>query len=310
MIEVQNLTKVFPGVIAVDNISFNVDKGEIVGFLGPNAAGKTTTMRILTCFIPPTMGIAKIGGFDVIRQSLEVRKLVGYLPENNPLYTEMRVNEYLNFRAKLKKVPCVERKRNISNAIDRCGLKEVKNRIVGHLSKGFRQRVGLADAIVHNPEIIILDEPTIGLDPNQVRQVRELIRELGKERTVILSTHILSEVEIMCGRVVIIHHGKIVASGTPEEIANQLKFVSRIRLEIRGNGEGIELQIKKLNNVENVHWLKRGEINTFAIETKDCKDIREDIYKMAVENNWVIREITFEKASLEDAFVKLTGGEL
>jgi ABC-2 type transport system ATP-binding protein len=311
MITVDNLTKIYPGVVAVDHISFTVEPGEIVGFLGPNGAGKTTTMRILTCFIPPTSGRASVAGFDVIRESLQVRRKVGYLPENNPLYAEMRVQEYLNFRAKLKKLPRSERKRNIGDAIQRCGLSEVRKRIIGHLSKGYRQRVGLADAIVHNPEIIILDEPTIGLDPNQVRQVRQLIHELGQKRTVILSTHILSEVEIMCNKVIIIHQGRIVASGTTEEITQQLRYTTRrIHLEVRGDGEAIRGTLENMVDVERVKWVREGRdgVNIFSIETKDKKDIREALFDQAVSNNWSIRELSAERITLEDAFAELTGG--
>ena len=311
MIEVKNLTKTYPGVVAVDDVSFTVERGEIVGFLGPNGAGKTTTMRMLTCFVPPTSGMARVAGFDVVRQSLEVRRRVGYLPENNPLYTEMRVGEYINFRAKIKQVPSSERKKRVGDALERCGLTDVRSRIIGHLSKGYRQRVGLADAIVHNPEIVILDEPTIGLDPNQIRQVRGLIKELGKKHTVILSTHILSEVEIMCNRVMIINKGGIVASGTQNEIVRQVtKGVGRVRLEVKGDGDTAKDKIGGLESVERVSLYGGDSGDGFTrlrIETKDGVDVREGIYNLAVKNNWAVRELAFEKASLEDAFVELTG---
>jgi ABC-2 type transport system ATP-binding protein len=306
MISVCNLTKVFPGVVAVDNISFSVNQGEIVGFLGPNGAGKTTTMRMLTCFIPPTTGNVKVAGFDVIQDSVEVRRRVGYLAENNPLYTEMRVNEYLSFRAKIKGISRANRENAIESAIERCGLKDIRRRIIGHLSKGLKQRVGLADAIVHDPQILILDEPTIGLDPNQVREVRALICELAQRKTVILSTHILSEVEIMCNKVIIIHRGRLVASGGLDEIARKLNLIGKIRLEIRGNGTGVKGVLDSLENVRSVHWMQSQDIHTFLIETKDQVDIREELYKIAVANNWNVRELSFERASLEDVFHELT----
>jgi ABC-2 type transport system ATP-binding protein len=309
MIFVQNLTKLFPGVIAVDDISFSVERGEIVGFLGPNGAGKTTTMRILTCFIPPTSGNVKVAGFDVIANSIQVRRRVGYLAENNPLYTEARVSEYLNFRAKIKGISRVQRRKAIEEAMERCGLKEIRKRIIGQLSKGLRQRVGLADAIVHDPEILILDEPTIGLDPNQVREVRALIRELAEKKTVILSTHILSEVELMCNKVIIIHQGRIAAEGSIEEITRKLNLIGRVKIEIRGQGGPVKEVLDSLENVKSVHWMQNRDIHTFLIETKDHIDIREELYRLAVTNNWSVRELSFEKATLEDAFVELTHSE-
>src|SRR5437867_1131296 len=211
MISVESLTKTFAGAKAVRDITFNVEKGEIVGFLGPNGAGKTTTMRILTCFVSPTSGTAKVAGYDIYEQSVEVRRNVGYLPENVPLYGEMRVEEYLRFRARLKGVPRSAVDSRLDYVTSRCGLEELRGRVIDHLSKGYRQRVGLAEALVHNPPILILDEPTVGLDPNQIRQVRALIQDLGREHTIILSSHILPEVEQVCRRVVIIDRGKIVA---------------------------------------------------------------------------------------------------
>src|SRR5688572_27572628 len=234
MIEVSNLLKTYPGVTAVDGLTFRVEKGEVVGFLGPNGAGKTTTMRILTGFLAPTSGSASVAGFDVLTKSLEVRRRVGYLPENNPLYTEMRVEEYLRFRATVKGVERSAREAAVGAAIERVGLKERRRSIIHHLSKGLRQRVGLADAILHDPEIVILDEPTIGLDPTQVREARELVRELGRDRTVLLSSHILSEVEKVCRRVLILGRGKLVEQGTPAEIAGRMRKSTRIRLEVRG----------------------------------------------------------------------------
>ena len=222
MIEVEHLTKRYGNIVAVDDISFGIEKGEVVGFLGPNGAGKTTVMRILTAFIPATSGKARVAGFDPFWESLNVRRNVGYLPENVPLYREMRVSEYLFHRARLKDVPACERKLRVGEVIERCGIREVAHRVIGHLSKGYRQRVGLADALVNDPPILILDEPTVGLDPNQVRLVREMIRDLGQRRTVLLSTHILSEVEMICPRVIIISGGRIVAQDRAENLTRDL----------------------------------------------------------------------------------------
>jgi ABC-2 type transport system ATP-binding protein len=305
MIEVRNLTKVYPGAVALDNISFSVAKGEIVGFLGPNGAGKSTTMRILTGFIPPTSGSATVAGFDVVRQSLEVRRRVGYLPENNPLYPEMRVEEYLDFRATLHQLPRSRRAAAVDNAVERCSLGEVRHRIVGQLSKGYRQRLGLADAIVHDPEIVILDEPTIGLDPHQVRHVREVIRELGRERTVILSTHILSEVEKMCGRVLIINRGRLVAGGPLEDI-HKFTATGRIRLDLRGAPSGAREALGKLPGVLNVVEISRGNDRTYFVEPRDGADVRSDVFRRAAEAKWEVLEMGPERVSLEDAFVELT----
>ena len=306
MIEVRNLTKTFPGIVALDDISFDVGKGEIVGFLGPNGAGKSTTMRILTCFIPPTTGACRVAGYDVIRGSMDVRRRVGYLPESNPLYTEMRVLEYLDFRASIKAVPRRERRKKVEEAMDRCGLRERRLQIVGTLSKGYRQRVGLADAIVHNPEVLILDEPTIGLDPTQVREVRELIKQLGQERTVLLSTHILSEVEKMCRRIVIINRGKIVAEGTPEEVSTRLMKTGRLRLEIRGDGRAMKDTLENVPGVARILWSAKGDVNTYIVESEDGVDIRGTVFKCCAAQSWDVLEFGPEQLSLEDVFAIVT----
>ncbi|MBI2932463.1 MAG: ATP-binding cassette domain-containing protein, partial [Planctomycetes bacterium] len=282
--------------------------GEIVGFLGPNGAGKTTTMRVLTCFIPPTVGSVRIANLDARRQSMAIRRITGYLAENNPLYLEMRVVEYLEFRAHIKGVPRREREHAVGAAVEKCGLQEVRRRIIGHLSKGFRQRVGLADAIVHNPELVILDEPTIGLDPNQVRQVRDVIRELGERRTVLLSTHILSEVEKMCGRVLIINRGRLVADGTPGSIVNKLTVTGRVRLDVRGPGDEIKRILEAEPNVKLVIWMRKPEVESFLIESKNGGDLRPDIFRCAARHDWDVLEVGLERVSLEDAFVELTSG--
>lgn len=309
MIKVEQLAKRYADVFAVDHISFEVNQGEILGLLGPNGAGKTTTMRILTCYMPATSGTATVAGYDVFRDSISVRKQIGYLPENVPLYPEMRVKEYLTFRAKLKKVPYRERKSKINECIEKCRIKEVQNQIIGTLSKGYRQRVGLADTLVHDPKILILDEPTIGLDPNQIRQVRQLIKELGEKHTILLSTHILPEVEMLCGRVIIINKGKIVAMDTPSNLESQLRSGSNIVLEVRGNGEKIKNALSSIKGVKKVVWHDKGEVNNFAVEAEKGMDIREDIFSNIVKNNGVIREMKQIAVTLEEIFHQITTQE-
>ncbi|HWB61556.1 MAG TPA: ATP-binding cassette domain-containing protein, partial [Chthoniobacteraceae bacterium] len=249
MIKVENLTKRYAGVTAVNNISFEVGKGEIVGFLGPNGAGKSTTMRILSSFMPATSGRASIAGFDVFEHSLEARAKLGYMPENVPLYTDMRVTEYLTYRAALKGVRGSRVRERVGDVKELCNLKEVENKVIDTLSKGYRQRVGLADALVHDPELLILDEPTIGLDPNQIRQVRELIKNLGKRHTILLSTHILPEVEMTCSRVIIINKGRIEASDTPQNLLGQMRASGGVRFEAK---TGADDGVQQLNNIVGV----------------------------------------------------------
>ena len=308
MIEANQLRKEYPGKVALQGVDFTVDKGEIVGFLGPNGAGKTTTMRILTGFLPPTSGTARIAGFDVTRDSIQARRRIGYLPEANPLYTDMRVREYLSYRARLKGVDPRVRKERVQSSVLRCGLEDQAGRIIAQLSKGMRQRVGLADAIVHDPDVLILDEPTIGLDPNQIRQVRELVRELGRDKTVILSTHILSEVEVMCRRVLIIHEGRIVAQGTTQEIGRHLKLTGRIRFEIAGGeGKPVKEALETISKVVRVVWNARTDGgHTFLVESEEGSDIRAELHKLAVQKGWPVRELALESLTLEDAFARLT----
>src|SRR6185436_8909696 len=306
MIEVSNLTKTYPGVTAVDNLSFTVGKGQIVGFLGPNGAGKSTTMRILTCFIAPTSGSAKLAGFDVLEKSMEVRRRVGYLPESNALYTEMRVEEYLLFRARLRDLPPKDRPARVGEVLEKVRLTDRRRSIIAHLSKGLRQRVGLADAILHRPEIVILDEPTIGLDPTQVRDARELIRGLGQAHTVLLSSHILSEVEKVCGRVLILNKGRLVESGTPEEIANRLMKTGRVRLEIKGDGRAIKEKLEAVAGVVRILWSSKGDMNAFLVEPKEGVDLRPDLMKVCTSNQWDLYELGYERLSLEEAFSILT----
>ncbi|MFQ5964972.1 MAG: ABC transporter ATP-binding protein [Candidatus Scalinduaceae bacterium] len=309
MINVKHLTKRYVNIAAVDDISFDVEESEIVGLLGPNGAGKTTTMRILTCFMPATAGSASVAGFDVFTDSLNVRQQIGYLPENVPLYLDMRVKEYLMFRAKLKNIPRRDRKKKIDYCLDMTGIIDVQNQITGTLSKGYRQRVGLADALIHDPKILILDEPTIGLDPNQIRQIRQVIKGLGEKHTILLSTHILPEVEMVCDRIMIINKGKIVAMDTPQNLMKQLKSGANVILEIRGNGEKIKESISSINGVRSVIWKEKKEVNEFVVETAEGQDLREDIFKCVVNNDCILREMKREQVTLEEIFHKITTKE-
>ena len=309
MIKVKELAKQYANILAVDRISFEVSEGEILGFLGPNGAGKTTTMRMLTCFMPATSGTATVAGYDIFADSINVRRNIGYMPENTPLYPEMRVNEYLKFRAKLKRIPMRERKKRIGECMDRCSISDVQRQIIGTLSKGYRQRVGLAEAMLHDPKILILDEPTIGLDPNQIRQARQIIKELGERHTILLSTHILPEVEMVCGRVIIINRGRIVAMDTPENLMARLRGGQAVSLEIRGPGEQVKNMLEGIDNVRKVAWHDRGEISTYRVETKEGEDVREEIFRRVAKNDWIIREMKLETVSLEDIFVEIVTQE-
>jgi ABC-2 type transport system ATP-binding protein len=308
MIEVENLSKTYSGFRAVQGISFHVNKGEIVGFLGPNGAGKSTTMKVLAGYLPPTDGKISIAGFDVVTDSIEVRKRIGYMPENVPLYTDMRVNEFLRFRAELKKVTRRKIKNRVESVKQLCSLKDVENKIIGTLSKGYRQRVGLADAMVHEPELLILDEPTIGLDPNQIRAVRDLIKDLGQHHTILLSTHILSEVELTCSRVLVINRGKIEASDTPANLTKLVRGGGSIILEVKAVGADVIQKIKALPRIEDVEidLPGDGDWTRAKIFAEPGVDVREDIYGVVRQNNWPLRELTRVKATLEEAFVELT----
>jgi len=302
MIQVDRLSKRFGSHTAVDRIRFDVGRGEIVGLLGPNGAGKTTTMRMLTTYLSPTSGRARLAGHDVLDEPLEVRRKVGYLPENVPLYTEMRVSEYLRFRSRLKDVPRPERRRAIGAVVRRCRLGEVENRIIGQLSRGFRQRVGLAEAMVHDPEILILDEPTAGLDPLQIREVRELIRELALKHTILLSTHILSEVEAVCGRVIIIARGRIALD---DQLTN-LRRQGAITLEARGPSDPIRAALQTIPGVERVVLARRdGDHGCFEVRTRDSQDLREAISHKLVTNGWPLRQLDLRRSSLEERFTQV-----
>jgi ABC-2 type transport system ATP-binding protein len=310
MIKVENLTKRYAGVKALSDVSFEVARGEIVGFLGPNGAGKSTTMRILTGFIPASSGRVQVAGCDVFEDSLEVRRHIGYMPENNPLYVDMRVNEYLKFRARLKGVPRGERRDRLNEVLKMCGLEDVSRRVIGQLSKGYRQRVGLADALLAEPDLLILDEPTIGLDPVQIRQVRQLIKDLGKRHTILLSSHILPEVEMTCNRVIIIHHGKILASDTPENLVKTLNAGGLINVEVRGPGSEVQAKMRVVEGVDSIEC-RMGEDNIVRVtaQPKPGADPREAIYRLIAANGWALRELSRSRTTLEDIFVQVTREE-
>lgn len=310
MIEVENLTKRYAGVTALNGVSFTVHRGEIVGFLGPNGAGKSTTMRILTGFIPASSGSVRVGGNDVMADSLEVRRRIGYMPENNPLYGDMRVREFLKFRAKLKGVARADRSERLDEVLEMTGIADVRRRVIGQLSKGYRQRVGLADALLADPDLLILDEPTIGLDPVQIRQVRQLIKDLGKRHTILISTHILPEVEMTCNRVVIIHHGRILASDTPDNLMKTLHAGGVINVEVRAPGPDVQAKLQALDGVAEVRLqaLADGFVRA-AVEPKPGADPRERIYRAAVGSGWPLRELSRSRTTLEDIFVQITHDE-
>ncbi len=308
MIEVQGLTKRYPTRLAVDDVTFSVKRGEIVGFLGPNGAGKTTTMRVLTGFLPPSSGSARVAGYDVVSQSAAARGALGYLPESAATYPEMRVSEYVAFRARLEGVPGSGIRSRVAQAIDRCLLGEVAHRRIENLSKGFRQRTALAGALVHEPPVLILDEPTIGLDPVQIIKIRETIRELGRDRAVLLSTHILPEVESVCDRVLIIDRGRIVAEGTPSELRGRLAGTPAVRVVVRGAVAAREA-VEGLAGVTAVEASEAPGETRLRLVCAHGADPREDVFRLAVERGWVLRELARETLSLEDVFVRLTRHE-
>ena len=309
MIEVEHLVKRFGDVVAVDDVSFSIGEGEVVGFLGPNGAGKTTTMRILTSFLPASSGRVRVAGFDPFWESLQARLRIGYLPESVPLRREMRVTEYLFHRARLKRVPACLRKRRVAEVLERCGVRQVADRIIGQLSKGYRQRVGLADALVSDPPILILDEPTEGLDPNQVRVVREMVRELGERRTVLLSTHILSEVEQICPRVIIISDGRIVEQGRTEELTRALDTCDRLALQTVGPGHAIRTALADIPGVTRVVWEERNDAEGpqgFLVEAARDAGLREKVLAVVRERGWPLVQLAERKPTLEDVFVQRT----
>lgn len=306
MIKAANLTKRFGKTTAIDNLSFEVKRGEIVGFLGPNGAGKTTTMRILSCFLPATGGTVRIAGLDIFRDSLEVRRRIGYLPENVPVYPDMRVIEYLRHRARLKGLRKKKLRMRVDEVISNCGLVEVRRSIIGRLSKGYRKRLGLAESLVHEAELLILDEPTIGLDPNQVRHIRSLIRSFAQRHTVLLSSHILREVEMICERVLIINKGRIVASDTPDNLIGLMKGNPEVMVEVLGPRHEILDRLEAIPGVSNVSWEDAGEWNRFTCQCEKGGDIRAELFRAVSANNWTLRELKVKKRNLEDVFIELT----
>lgn len=310
MIEAEGLTKFYGPKAAIEGVSFEVGKGEVVGFLGPNGAGKTTTMRILACFMPPTSGTARVAGFDVGKDSLEVRRRIGYLPENVPLYGDMTVRQYLTFAAEAKGVPRTERAKRVDGVLGRCLLSDVSERLIRNLSKGYRQRVGLAQALVANPEVLILDEPTLGLDPKQIIEIRSLIRDMQGERTVILSTHILPEVSMVCQRVIIINEGRIAAVDTPENLNLRLQKSSRILLEVEGPEEEVRRTLAGVTGVLTVTPQEgRDGRRRFLVETEREQDLRRDLARAVTANGWGLTELRPVDLTLEDIFIRLVTRE-
>jgi len=307
MIHVQGLTKTYRGRAVVDGISFEAGRGEIVGFLGPNGAGKSTTMRILAGFLLPTSGKAEIAGHDVVEQSLEARRHLGYMPEDVPLYPEMRVEEYLRYRAGIKGVTKALLKGSLDTNMERCGVADVRHKLIGTLSKGYRQRIGLADALIHDPAILILDEPTNGLDPNQIRSVREIIRSLGGNHTILLSTHILAEVEAICERVIILDQGRIKASGEPSKLARRLERGARITVEVRGPAEAMARILGAIDGVKKIAPESLGDDWTrFVMDIQGLADPREEIFRTVTREQWRLRHLSMEAATLEEIFAGLT----
>jgi ABC-2 type transport system ATP-binding protein len=316
-IAVRNLTKYYDTEKAVNDISFDVKTGEILGFLGPNGAGKTTTMKIITCYMPPTSGTVEVEGFDIAEHSFEVRKKIGYLPEMNPLYLDMNVLEYLEYSARLHGLKNALLKSRLKEMIDVCGIAGVRHKDIGELSKGFRQRVGLAQAMIHDPEVLILDEPTSGLDPNQIVEIRNLIRQLGRAKTVVLSTHILTEVQATCDRVIIINDGGIVADGTLEQLQQDFRGSEKISLELKlpagkivNAMTDIYPKFKEISQVESVEYSgQEGDVHKFSFHTVKGSDIREEIFRRVVSEGWVLLEMSRKATSLEEVFRKLTTTE-
>ncbi len=306
MIRVQNLEKYYGDTLAVDNLTFEVPEGEIVGFLGPNGAGKSTTMKILTGFVAATSGDAEVAGHDVFSDSIGARRATGYLPENVPLYPEMRVGEYLRFRARLKEVPRRSVPVRVSEAMDRVEIAPVAKRLIGQLSKGYRQRVGIAAALLHRPKVLILDEPTVGLDPTQIRATRHFIHELGGEHTILLSSHVLPEVEAICERVMILHRGRVVAMDTPTRLMRDVQGGGAVRAEVRGDAVRLRKAVAALDVVADVDVTERDGVATLEIKGREPHDIREPVSRAIVEAGGVIREFRTHHVTLEDVFVRIT----
>ncbi|MGI8745849.1 MAG: ABC transporter ATP-binding protein [Bryobacteraceae bacterium] len=315
MITVKGLTKRYARTVAVDNISFEVPKGQIVGFLGPNGAGKTTTMRVLTCFLPPTTGTANVAGFDVLEQPMEVKKRIGYLPETPPLYPEMEVVDYLAFVGKLKGLKGADLNRRVNEVTERCAVADVRHKLIAKLSKGYRQRVGLAQAIIHNPDVLILDEPTAGLDPKQINETRELIKGLAGDHTIILSTHILPEVEQTCEQVLIISKGRLVATDSVSNLQNRASGAQSVLLEVEGpdgalDSVTIQHRLEQVAGVSRVLFREnRGKASLFEVESLKDRSIRGDLARSVVQSGWNLNEMRPSAVTLEEVFLQLTGSD-
>lgn len=306
MVNVQNLTKRYGNLVAIESLSFRLERGDVLGFLGPNGAGKTTTMRIITGYMPPTKGSVHIEGVDIFDDPMQAKKLIGYLPENPPLYNDMTVAEYLDFVADIKQVKKKDKKSKIFYVLEKCGLSEVRKRLIGHLSKGYRQRVGIAQALVNNPPVLVLDEPTIGLDPVQIIEIRDLIKSLSGDRTVILSTHILPEVTMICSRVVIINEGKIVLEESLENLTASMRNAQNILLRVRRNGDKVR---EKILSVKGVAAVKSGPSGEYFITPSDGMEIGEEIARLVVENDLGLLELRPFANTLEEIFLKVISSE-
>lgn len=313
MIQVENLSKFYGPVPGIQNITFDIEPGQIVGFLGPNGAGKSTTMRILTCYMPATSGTATVGGFDVFKSPLEVRRRLGYLPENVPIYLDLTVRDYLNFVGDLKGMDRKKKKHQIDKLMPLTGIKEVADRIIGNLSKGYRQRVGLTQALLNDPEVLILDEPTTGLDPKQIIEIRDLIRELAGSRTVVLCTHILPEVSMTCSRVIIINKGRVISQDTPENLTRQLQQKSLVEIEVEGPSDQIKEKILSVPTVVSVSLQQKtpsgSESTVFHVETQPDSDMRRELAAAVCGSGWGLMTIKPVSMTLEDIFVQLVTEE-
>lgn len=310
MIEVQNLTKHYGPVIAIRDVSFGVAPGQIVGFLGPNGAGKSTTMRILACFMPASSGSARVAGYDVFHESMDVRRRIGYLPESVPLYADMRVGPYLEFVAEVKGIGRTERTRRVAEVMERCRISDVENRLIGKLSKGYRQRVGLAQAIINDPHVLILDEPTIGLDPQQITEIRALIKSFAGEHTVILSTHILPEVSMVCSGVIIINKGMIVAQGAIDSLVEQFFPNSRVEVELAGPPAAVRESMRRIPGVLDVQEQPLGDGRlAYVVESARGRDVRGEIFHLAAQQRWELRELRRVGMTLEEVFIRIVAGE-
>ncbi len=312
MIEVRELTKSYGPTLAVNHVSFDAHAGEVVGFIGPNGAGKTTTMRILTCYLTADAGSATVAGYDVLDHAIDVRKNVGYLPESAPLYVDMGVVEYLKFMTEIREIPKSQRKERLRSVIDICGLEGVIQKDIGELSKGYRQRVGLAQSLIHDPPILILDEPTSGLDPSQTIEIRNLIKEIGKEKLVLFSTHILPEVAATCTRILIIHQGELVANGTLEELVSQVQSEDKLQVAIRGSEEAITPKLKTSDSITGVVHVKTddGVVRYEVTIAQEGYDAAGGLFNAAVQNGWDLVELRQESVDLEDVFLHFTSGQI